>query len=58
MIANGWAWPDDRDPRRLTPEVCASYLAALPTPEDREGSGVFPRRIVGSTPWLRRLPPG
>ena len=38
------------DPRRLTPAIHAHYLEALPTPEDREGSAVFPRRIVGSHP--------
>lgn len=46
------------DPRRLTPEIHAHYLEALPTPDDREGSAVFPRRIVGSTPWLRRMSDG
>jgi haloalkane dehalogenase len=37
---------------RLTPEIHAQYLSALPTPADRRGSAVFPREIIGSSDWL------
>ncbi|MCB8944442.1 MAG: alpha/beta fold hydrolase [Ardenticatenaceae bacterium] len=43
------------DKRRLTPHLHAHYLAALPTPESRKGSWVFPHEIIGSTDWLAQL---
>ncbi len=43
------------DKRKLTPAVHEQYLRALPTPQDRTGSAVFPKQIVGSTPWLAQL---
>jgi haloalkane dehalogenase len=43
------------DRSRLTAEVHRHYEAALPTPESRKGTWVFPGRIIGSTPWLRGL---
>ena len=43
------------DPDKLTPELHAHYLRALPTPESRKGSYVFPRQITGATPWLREI---
>lgn len=43
------------DKRKLTPHIHAHYLHALPTPESRRGSWVFPRELIGSTPWLGEL---
>ena len=43
------------DKRKLTAAAHEQYLAALATPEDRKGCYVFPRQIIGSTPWLGRL---
>ena len=43
------------DPAKLTPAVHAHYLRALATPSDRKGCLVFPRQIIGSTPWLDQL---
>ncbi|MCA9972285.1 MAG: alpha/beta fold hydrolase, partial [Anaerolineales bacterium] len=43
------------DKARLTPHIHAHYLNALPTPRSRKGSWVFPREIIGSTPWLAQL---
>jgi haloalkane dehalogenase len=41
--------------QRLSPSVHKHYLRALAEPEDRKGCYVFPRQIVGATPWLTRL---
>lgn len=43
------------DPDKLTPELHAQYLHALPSPETRKGSYVFPGQITGATPWLRGI---
>jgi len=43
------------DRNRLTPHVHEHYLRALAAPDDRKGCYVFPKRILGSTPWLRQL---
>jgi haloalkane dehalogenase len=43
------------DSSRLTPEIHQHYLAALATPDDRRGSAVFPREIIGSSDWLSSL---
>jgi haloalkane dehalogenase len=43
------------DPKRMTPEVHAQYLNALPTPADRKGCSVFPHQILGSSEWLAGL---
>jgi haloalkane dehalogenase len=43
------------DPKRLTPEAHAQYLAALPTPSDRKGCSEFPRQILASSDWLAGL---
>ena len=40
---------------RLTPEIHAQYLAPLATVDDRRGSWVFPRQIIGSSQWLASL---
>jgi haloalkane dehalogenase len=40
---------------RLTPALHAHYLAPLGTPEERRGSWVFPREIIGSSEWLDTL---
>lgn len=43
------------DKSRLTPEIHAHYLEPLGSPQEREGSAVFPREIVGSSDWLASL---
>ncbi|MFN8474657.1 MAG: alpha/beta fold hydrolase [Anaerolineae bacterium] len=43
------------DKRKLTPAAHQQYLRALATPDDRRGCLVFPKQIIGSTPWLGRL---
>jgi haloalkane dehalogenase len=43
------------DPKALTPAIHAQYLDALPNPEDRKGSWVFPGQIIGSSEWLASL---
>lgn len=32
-----------------------AYIAPFPTPESRMGTAVFPKQIVGATPWLIEL---
>lgn len=39
----------------LTPEIHEQYLAPLATVDDRRGSWVFPRQIIGSSNWLSSL---
>ena len=46
------------DPARLTPEIHAQYLAPLADPAEREGTWIFPRRIVRSRAWLEGLAEG
>lgn len=43
------------DRKKLTKEIHRHYLEALPTPDSRKGSWVFPRQIIGSTDWLAAL---
>jgi haloalkane dehalogenase len=43
------------DRRKLTPEIHRHYLDALPTPQSRKGSWVFPQQIIGSSAWLASL---
>jgi haloalkane dehalogenase len=43
------------DARRLTRDIHEQYLRPLGTPAERTGSAVFPREIIGSTPWLSSL---
>ena len=43
------------DKSRLTPEIHQQYLAALPTPDERMPSWIFPREIIGSSDWLASL---
>jgi haloalkane dehalogenase len=43
------------DKSLLTPEIHRHYLQALPTREDRKGSWVLPRQIIGSSDWLDSL---
>ena len=43
------------DKRKLTPAAHAQYLKALDNPDDRTGCMVFPKQIIGSTPWLGSL---
>lgn len=40
------------DKRRFSKAAHDHYRNALSTKESRKGSWVFPRRIIGSTPWL------
>lgn len=39
----------------LTDEDLRHYRDALPTPESRRGTWVFPKQIIESTPWLASL---
>jgi haloalkane dehalogenase len=43
------------DKSRLTPEIHRHITTPLAEPEDRRGSWVFPRRIIGSSDWLSDL---
>lgn len=43
------------DKKKLTPEIHRHYLDALPTPQSRKGSWVFPRQITHSSEWLASL---
>lgn len=43
------------DKSKLTTAAHQHYLKALPTPGDRQGCLVFPKRIIDSTPWLDRI---
>lgn len=43
------------DGGKLTPEIHEHYLRPLATPEDRKGSSIFPREVVGSSAWLGTL---
>jgi haloalkane dehalogenase len=43
------------DKQKLTPAAHAQYLKALDNPDDRTGCMVFPKQIIGSTPWLGSL---
>jgi haloalkane dehalogenase len=43
------------DRRKLTPELARHFTLPLAVPEERKGSWVFPREIIGSTEWLRSL---
>jgi haloalkane dehalogenase len=43
------------DKRKLTPAIHRHYTLALARPEDRKGSWVFPREIIGSSRWLESL---
>jgi haloalkane dehalogenase len=40
---------------RLTPRIHEQYLRPLGTPEERKGSWVFPKQIVGSSDWLASM---
>jgi len=43
------------DKRKLTVAAHEHYLRALADPEDRTGCLIFPKQIIGSTPWLAQL---
>jgi haloalkane dehalogenase len=43
------------DKRKLSAAAHDHYLRALAAPEDRRGCWTFPKQIIASTPWLRRL---
>lgn len=43
------------DRSRLTPDIHRHYLAPLGTPDERAGSAIFPREIIGSSDWLASL---
>ncbi|NDJ77371.1 MAG: alpha/beta fold hydrolase, partial [Chloroflexi bacterium] len=43
------------DRRKLTKEIHRHYFDALPTPDQRNGTWVFPQQIIGSTAWLGEL---
>lgn len=43
------------DKTLLTPEIHRHYFDALPTPESRKGTWVFPKQIIASSAWLDSL---
>ncbi|MCA0328299.1 MAG: alpha/beta fold hydrolase [Actinobacteria bacterium] len=43
------------DRSALTPAIHRHYLQPLGTPDERMGSAVFPREIIGSSDWLASL---
>lgn len=43
------------DATKLTEEIHRHYLKPLELPEERAGTWVFPREIIGSTKWLSSL---
>lgn len=43
------------DSAKLTPHIHQHYLRPLAQPADRKGCMVFPKQIVGATPWLQDL---
>lgn len=43
------------DKRHLTPEKHRHYFDALPTPDSRKGTWVFPGQIIGASDWLGGL---
>jgi haloalkane dehalogenase len=43
------------DQRRLSPAIHAHYVMPLGTPDERKGSWIFPREIIGSSEWLQSL---
>ena len=43
------------DPAKFPPQVHTHYTQALPTPESRKGSWVFPYELLGSKDWLASL---
>ncbi|MFN8464036.1 MAG: alpha/beta fold hydrolase [Caldilineaceae bacterium] len=43
------------DKRKLTPAAHAQYLYPLADPRDRTGCLVFPKQIVGASPWLHAI---
>lgn len=43
------------DRSKLTKSIHSHYIKALDTPQDRKGCAVFPKRIIGSSPWLADL---
>lgn len=43
------------DRRKLTAEIHKHYISPLAVPEERKGTWVFPREIIGSSDWLGSL---
>lgn len=43
------------DKSKLGEHTLRHYKEALPTAESRKGCYVFPKRIIGSTPWLAQI---
>ena len=43
------------DKHKLSDAAHEHYLRPLAAPEDRTGCLVFPKQIIGSTPWLDRI---
>lgn len=55
FFANSFMRAAFGDKSRLTRHAHDHYRNALPTRRSRKGSWVFPKRIIGSTPWLRGI---
>jgi haloalkane dehalogenase len=43
------------DKSKLSPSAHQHYLRPLATPDERTGSHIFPKEIIGSTPWLAQI---
>ncbi len=43
------------DRQKLTPEIHQHYLKPFSNPQERTGTHVFPRQIIGSSEWLQSL---
>jgi haloalkane dehalogenase len=43
------------DKKKLTQDIHNHFLLPLENPEERKGSWVFPRQIIGSSDWLESL---
>ena len=43
------------DREKLTPEIHQHYLKPFSNPQERTGTHVFPRQIIGSSEWLQSL---
>jgi len=55
FFARAVVWAVYGDKSKLTREIHRHYLEPLSVPDERKGTWVFPRQIVGSSDWLAEL---
>ena len=55
VFARVVVWAVYGDKSKLTRQVHRHYLEPLSVPEERKGSWVFPRQIIGASDWLAEL---